>query len=55
MVKPHCLVHMMGSTTARQVWESLRNAYQDKGVNNRCRLLRTLISLKLEQFKSMEV
>lgn len=54
MIKPHCLVHMMGSDTAKQTWESLRNAYQDKGVNNRCRLLRRLILLKLEQFQSME-
>lgn len=54
MIKPHCLVHMMGSSTAQQAWESLQNAYQDKGINNRCRLLRRLVSLQFEQFQSME-
>lgn len=23
MIKPHCLVHIMGSTTAQQAWEAL--------------------------------
>jgi len=45
---------MMRSNIAEQSWECLQNTYQDKRINNRCRLLRKLVSLKFEQFQSME-
>ena len=54
MVKPHCLVHVMQASTAKQAWNALKVAFEDKGINNRCRLLGRLVSLKLEQFSSVQ-
>ncbi|KOB51765.1 Uncharacterized protein OBRU01_27278, partial [Operophtera brumata] len=35
MVKLHCLVHIRKAKTAKEVWEALRVAFEDKGLNNR--------------------
>ncbi|KAI5637185.1 gag-polypeptide of LTR copia-type domain-containing protein [Phthorimaea operculella] len=53
MVKPECLVHVQTAKTAKEAWDGLKAAYEDKGINNRCRLLSKLVSLKLEQFNNM--
>ncbi|RVE49487.1 hypothetical protein evm_005828 [Chilo suppressalis] len=53
MVKPHCLIHVRNAKTAKEAWDALRSAFEDKGLNNRCRLLTKLVSLKLEQFTSV--
>lgn len=53
MVKPHCLVHVRQAKTAKDAWEALHTAFEDKGLNNRCRLLSKLVSIKLEQFESL--
>lgn len=52
MVKTHCLVHARKTKTAKECWEALRTAFEDKGVNNRCRLLGRLVSQKLSNFES---
>ena len=54
MVKPHCLVHVMQASTAKQAWNALKVAFEDKGINNRCRLIGRLVSLKFEQFSSVQ-
>ncbi|XP_063392606.1 uncharacterized protein LOC134678087 [Cydia fagiglandana] len=53
MVRPHCLVHVRKAKSAKEAWEALKNAFEDKGLNNRCRLLSKLVSLRLEQFSSV--
>ncbi|KAH9645213.1 hypothetical protein HF086_005758 [Spodoptera exigua] len=53
MIKPHCLIHVRESKTAKAAWDALMTAFEDKGLNNRCRLLTKLVSLKLEQFSSI--
>ena len=54
MVKPHCLVHVTQVSTAKQAWIALKVAFEDKGINNRCRLLGRLVSLKLDQISSVK-
>lgn len=53
MVNKDCKVYVRSCKTAKQAWEALRNAFEDKGLNNRCRLLTKLVSLKLNQFNSI--
>lgn len=54
MVKPHCMVHILKKEkTAKGAWDALKAAFEDKGLNNRCRLLSKLVSLKLEQFSTV--
>lgn len=52
-VKPQCLVHVRSAKNSKEAWEALKNAFEDKGLNNRCRLLSRLVSLKLEQFMTV--
>lgn len=53
MINPELLVHVRQAKTTKECWESLVNAFEDKGVTNRCRLLGRLVSFKLEQFGSV--
>lgn len=53
MIKPECLIHVRQTKTAKEAWQALEKAYEDKGLNNRCRLLSKLVSLKLEQFTTI--
>lgn len=55
MVKPHCLIHVKKGTTAKESWSALRAAFEDQGVNNRCRLLGRLVSQKLSMYSSTRV
>lgn len=54
MIEIGCLSHVMKAETAKEAWESLANAYEDKGLNRRVRLMRNLFSMKLENFSTME-
>lgn len=55
MVKPHCLVHVKKATTAKESWGALKAAFEDQGINNRCRLLGRLVSQKLSMYSSPRV
>lgn len=54
MIEINCLSHVLNAETAKDAWEALENAYEDKGLNRRVRLMRSLFSVKLENFNSME-
>ncbi|KAJ8876812.1 hypothetical protein PR048_021259 [Dryococelus australis] len=54
MVKSNCFIHVRVSTTVKEAWESLRKAYEDKGLLRRLGLLRALFIIKLSDFKNME-
>lgn len=47
-------MHIRQSKTAKEGWEVLQTAFEDKGVNNRCKLLRKLVSTRLEPFNSIQ-
>ena len=49
-----CYSHLMKVESAKDAWQALENAYEDKGLNRRLRLLRNLCTIKLEDFSSME-
>lgn len=53
LIENSCKVHVRNAKTAKEAWDSLKSAYQDKGINNRCRLLSRLVSLKLGMFESI--
>lgn len=53
LIESQCKVHVRKATTAYETWRNLQTAYEDKGINNRCRLLSKLISLKLSMFQSL--
>lgn len=53
LIENHCKVHVRRAKTAFETWNNLKTAYEDKGVNNRCRLLARLVSLKSSLFNSI--
>lgn len=46
-------VHIKGSNTTKELWEKLKNMFDDAGFTRRISLLRTLISIRLENCSSM--
>ncbi|CAL1681279.1 unnamed protein product [Lasius platythorax] len=46
--------YLMKCETAKKAWDALENAFEDKGLNRRVGLLRSLCSVRLENFNSME-
>ncbi|KAF6204862.1 hypothetical protein GE061_019025 [Apolygus lucorum] len=46
--------YVMQAKTAKEAWDALQTAFEDKGLNRRLCILRALCSLKLQNFKSME-
>lgn len=46
--------HVMQATTAREAWTALEKAFEDKGLHRRLKLLRSLCSAKLSNYKNME-
>lgn len=53
-VDKSCYAHIIQAKTAKDVWDALQKAYDDTGLHRRLTCLRTLCSIKLEQFVSME-
>lgn len=35
MIEINCLSHVLNAETAKDAWEALENAYEDKGLNRR--------------------
>ncbi|KPJ16606.1 Retrovirus-related Pol polyprotein from transposon TNT 1-94 [Papilio machaon] len=54
MVDQRCRTLIRKTKTAKEAWEALSKAYEDKGINNKCRLLGRLVSMRLEQFQTVE-
>lgn len=54
LVERCCFSHLMKADCAKAAWQALENAYEDKGLGRRLKLLRNLCSIKLEDFPSME-
>lgn len=54
LLEPSCFTHVYDAKTAKEVWESLMRAYEDKGWGRRITLQRKLWGCKLEDFESME-
>ncbi|XP_069361062.1 uncharacterized protein [Maniola hyperantus] len=53
-LKPHCLIHVRQSKTAKECWDALCSTFEDRGVNNRCYLLGKLVSQKLSMYESSQ-
>lgn len=51
---PSIYVHIRDKNTCKEVWDTLKNMYEDNGFTRKIALLRTLISLRLENCSSME-
>lgn len=54
MIQPCCYPHVRQCEKAIDAWNNLKAAYEDKGLNRRITLLRTLCSIRLENFSKME-
>ncbi|KAI5641932.1 gag-polypeptide of LTR copia-type domain-containing protein [Phthorimaea operculella] len=54
LIEPECYAHVFNATTAKQVWQSLKTAYEDKGWGRRIALQRELWDCRLVNFPSME-
>lgn len=52
-VKPSCYPHVRNAETSKQAWENLQTAFENKGLCRRLGLLRRLLRMKYEDFKSM--
>lgn len=55
MLEEHLYPVVTGLKKAKEVWDQLKNTYENKGLSRRLFLLRKLFKLNLNQFKSMEV
>lgn len=53
-VKSSAYIHIRNAKTAKETWDNLKRAYEDKGLTRRLGLLRILFSQKLSDFKNME-
>ncbi|KAG8226784.1 hypothetical protein J437_LFUL002830 [Ladona fulva] len=54
LVETGCYAHVRNAATAREAWENLRKAYEDKGWGRRISLQRSLWQCRLENFRSKE-
>lgn len=54
LLEPACFAHVYSAKTARDVWVSLSEAYEDKGWSRRIKLQRELWQCRLEDCESME-
>lgn len=54
LVETSLLSYISNTKSAREVWDNLANAFEDKGTSRKITILRQLIWVKLIQFKSME-
>lgn len=54
MVQPCAYPHVRNAGTAKEAWQNLLKAYEDKGLSRRLGLIRQLVRIKLEEFKTME-
>lgn len=54
LVEPINYAHIQNATSAKEVWDSLKNAFDDSGLLRRVGLLRTLITTSLESSSSIE-
>lgn len=51
---PQNYVHVQECTTAKEVWESLHQAFDDNGLTRRVGLLKDLVNTTLESCNSVE-
>ncbi|XP_057671187.1 uncharacterized protein LOC130902919 [Diorhabda carinulata] len=54
LLDPQNYVHVQDCSTAKEVWECLQQAFDDKGLTRRVGLLKDLINTKLESSYSLE-
>ncbi|KAI5634599.1 gag-polypeptide of LTR copia-type domain-containing protein [Phthorimaea operculella] len=54
LIEPECYAHVFNATTAKEVWQSLKTAYEDKGWGRRIALQRELWDCRLVNFPNME-
>lgn len=54
LLEPECFTHVYNAKTAKEAWNSLQTAYEDKGWGRRIHIQRELFNCKLENFNSME-
>jgi hypothetical protein len=53
MVKPHCLLHVRHSETAKEAWEALQTAFEDRS-KQQMQTFRKTCEPKLEQFNTIQ-
>jgi len=53
-IDPVNYVHIQDTQDAKQMWEKLRDAFEDSGLTRKVGLLRRMVTTKLEDCKSME-
>jgi len=54
MVNPVAYPHVRTAKTAEEAWTNLQKAYEDKGLYRRLSLFKTLVRVRLENFRKME-
>lgn len=54
LIEPLNYVHIQNATTAKEVWEKLKAAFEDSGLTRRVGLLRTLTTTRLENCETVE-
>lgn len=54
LVDPSLYIHIEEATTANQVWENLKKAFEDSGLSRKVNLLRDLINTSLETSNGVE-
>lgn len=52
-VEPSVYAHITSATSALEIWNILKNLYEDRGLSRRITLLRELISIRLEDSDNM--
>lgn len=53
-VESSIFVHIQSATTAKEIWDTLKRLYEDKGLISKIGLLRQLISIRLDDCAGMQ-
>lgn len=53
-VEPQLYVHIQNCSSGLEIWKTLKNLFDDKGLSRRISLLRSLISTRLEDCENMQ-
>ncbi|XP_059220048.1 uncharacterized protein LOC131995364 [Stomoxys calcitrans] len=54
MVDPNNYGHIAAATTAKDAWTVLINAYEDTGLTRKVELLKQLVNIKMQNYKTIQ-
>ena len=54
LIDPSNYSHIAAATIAKEAWDALMSAYEDKGLTRKVELSKQLVNMRLQNYKSVE-